>query len=339
MSTATDSGTGRPAAGTRAYLDFERPIAELENKVVELRQINGQAHPDGDGGLDIEDEVARLQGKAEALLKETYARLTPWQKTQVARHPARPRFSDYIEALVTDFTPLAGDRAFGEDKAIAAGVGRLRGRAVMLIGHEKGRDTQTRVAHNFGMARPEGYRKAIRLMKLAERFGLPVVTIVDTSGAFPGVEAEERGQAEAIARCTDACLGLGVPLIACIVGEGGSGGAVALAAGDRVLMLEHSIYSVISPEGCASILWRTPDEAQTAAEALKLTAQDLLGLKLIDRVVAEPLGGAHREPTAAMAALGEAVGAALDELGGLDAATLRGKRRQKYLDMGRTLTA
>jgi acetyl-CoA carboxylase carboxyl transferase subunit alpha len=339
MAVTADSGSGRPATGMRAYLDFERPIAELENKVVELRQLNGQTHPDGESGLDIEEEVARLQGKAEALLKETYAKLTPWQKTQVARHPARPRFADYVEALVSDFTPLAGDRAFGDDKAIIGGVGRFDGRAAMVIGHEKGRDTETRVAHNFGMARPEGYRKAIRLMRMAERFGLPVVTIVDTSGAYPGVGAEERGQAEAIARCTETCLALGVPLVACIVGEGGSGGAVALAAGDRVIMLEHAIYSVISPEGCASILWRTSDEAQTAAEALKLTAQDLLGLKLIDQVVAEPLGGAHREPRAAIEALGTAIDEALDELGNLDAAALRGRRRQKYLDMGRTLAS
>ncbi|MEQ9640127.1 MAG: acetyl-CoA carboxylase carboxyltransferase subunit alpha [Alphaproteobacteria bacterium] len=326
----------------RAYLDFERPIAELENKIVELRQLNGQAHPEGETGdinLDIEDEVAKLQGKADALLKETYSKLSPWQKTQVARHPARPRLSDYVEALFTDFTALAGDRTFGEDKAITGGLGRFNGRTVMLIGHEKGRDTESRVAHNFGMARPEGYRKAIRLMHLAERFKLPVVTVVDTSGAYPGVGAEERGQAEAIARSTDACLEIGVPLVACIVGEGGSGGAVALAAGDRVLMLEHAIYSVISPEGCASILWRTADEAQTAAEALKLTAQDLLGLKLIDQVVPEPLGGAHRQPAAAITALGEAVAAALDELSTLDAPTLRQQRREKYLAIGRGLPA
>ncbi len=342
MAQADGQEANRPAAGMRAYLDFERPIAELENKIVELRQLNGQAQPEGDTSeinLDIEDEVAKLQGKAEELLKETYAKLSPWQKTQVARHPARPRLSDYVEALFTDFTPLAGDRAFGEDKAITGGIGRFRGQTVMLIGHEKGRDTESRVAHNVGMARPEGYRKAIRLMQLAARFKLPVVTIVDTSGAYPGVGAEERGQAEAIARSTETCLEIGVPLVACIVGEGGSGGAVALATGDRVLMLEHAVYSVISPEGCASILWRTSDEAQTAAEALKLTAQDLLDLKLIDKVVAEPLGGAHREPAAAIAALGEAVAAALEELSAQDAASLLQQRREKYLAIGRELPA
>jgi acetyl-CoA carboxylase carboxyl transferase subunit alpha len=342
MASAAESGNGRPAAGMRAYLDFERPIAELENKIVELRQLNGAPQPEGAGGdinLGIEDEVARLQGKAEELLKETYAKLSAWQKTQVARHPTRPRFCDYVEALVTDFTAMAGDRAFGDDKAITGGIGRFNGRAVMLLGHEKGRDTETRVAHNFGMARPEGYRKANRLMKLADRFRLPVVTIVDTSGAYPGVGAEERGQAEAIARCTETCLELGVPLVACIVGEGGSGGAVALATGNRVLMLEHAIYSVITPESCALILWRSTDQTQQAAEALKLTAQDLLGLKLVDTVVPEPLGGAHRQPAEAMQALGAAVEAALGEMDGLDAATLRGQRRQKFLDMGRALAS
>jgi acetyl-CoA carboxylase carboxyl transferase subunit alpha len=338
VSTETTTA-GRGGGAMRAYLDFERPIAELENKIVELRQINGapQGQAASEINLDIEEEVGRLQQKAVELLQDTYARLTPWQKTQVARHPARPRFADYVDALVQDFTPLAGDRAFGEDKAIGAGIGRFRGRAVMLIGHEKGRDTESRVAHNFGMARPEGYRKAARLMRLADRFRLPVVTIVDTSGAYPGVGAEERGQAEAIARCTETCLEVGVPLIACIVGEGGSGGALALATGDRVLMLEHAIYSVISPEGCAQILWRSADQAQAAAEALKLTAQDLLSLKVIDRIVPEPLGGAHRQPGDAIAALGEAIDGALTESAGLDAAERRSRRRQKYIEIGRDL--
>ena len=252
-----------------SFLDFEKPIAELEGKIHELRQLGEGEGDDGAVDIDIEEEVARLQAKADGLLKETYAKLTPWQKVQVARHPSRPQFQDYIDRLIDDFLPLAGDRSFGDDKAITGGIGRFRGRAVMVIGHEKGSDTQSRMAHNFGMARPEGYRKAARLMRLADRFGLAVLTLVDTQGAYPGVGAEERGQAEAIARCTETCLELNVPLIACIVGEGGSGGAVALATGNAVLMLEHSIYSVISPEACSSILWRSTDQAQEAAVAAR----------------------------------------------------------------------
>ena len=311
----------------QSFLDFEKPIAELQGRIDELRE--------SDGVVDIDAEVARLQAKSDKLLKDTYARLTPWQKTQVARHPDRPHFKDYVAGLLDDFMPLAGDRAFGDDQAIMGGLGMLDGRKVMVIGHEKGDDTASRLRHNFGMGKPEGYRKAIRLMELADRFGLPVVTLVDTSGAFPGVQAEERGQAEAIARSTEACLKLGVPMVACVVGEGGSGGAIALAAGDRVLMFEHAVYSVISPEGCASILWRTGDKAADAAEAMKVTAQDLKGLGVIDMIVPEPLGGAHRDPAAAIANLGSAIGDAIDSFGNQDAATLRHGRREKFLAMGR----
>ena len=310
-----------------AFLDFEKPIAELQSRIDELR--------DADSVVDIDAEVARLQAKSDKLLKDTYAKLTPWQKTQVARHPERPHFKDYVAGLFDDFMPLAGDRAFADDQAIMGGLGTLNGRRVMVIGHEKGDDTASRLRHNFGMGKPEGYRKAIRLMELADRFGLPVVTLVDTSGAFPGVQAEERGQAEAIARSTEACLKLGVPMVACVVGEGGSGGAIALAAGDKVLMFEHAVYSVISPEGCASILWRTGDKAPEAAEAMKVTARDLQGLGVIDTIVPEPLGGAHRDPAAAIASLGEAIGGAIDSLGNQDAATLRRGRREKFLAMGR----
>ena len=278
--------------------------------------------------------MARLEERSERLLRDTYSRLTPWQKTQVARHPERPHFGDYVAALVEDFVPLAGDRRFGEDPAIVGGLGRLAGRRVVLIGHEKGDDTASRLRHNFGMARPEGYRKAIRLMDLADRFGLPVVTLVDTPGAFPGVQAEERGQAEAIARSTEQCLALGVPLVAAIVGEGGSGGAIAIAAANRVLMLEHSVYAVISPEGCASILWRTADKAADAAEAMKITAADLLQLGVIERLVPEPVGGAHRRPAAAIAALGAALGEELDALAGLSRDEVRAQRRAKYLAIG-----
>ncbi|MDB5686302.1 MAG: acetyl-CoA carboxylase carboxyltransferase subunit alpha, partial [Rhizorhabdus sp.] len=288
-----------------AYLDFEKPVAELQARVAELRET-------ADGGeADISVEVSRIEAKADKLLRDTYAKLTPWQKTQVARHPDRPHFRDYVAGMVTDFTLLAGDRAFGDDQAILGGLGRIDGRRVMIIGHEKGNDTASRMRHNFGMGRPEGYRKAIRLMQLADRFGVPVVTLVDTTGAFPGVQAEERGQAEAIARSTEQCLALGVPMISAIVGEGGSGGAIALAAGNRVLMFEHAVYSVISPEGCASILWRTADKAPDAAEAMKVTAQDLKGLGLIDTIVPEPLGGAHRDPAKAIGALGDAISDAL----------------------------
>jgi len=307
------------------FLDFEKAIAELDNRIEELRETAE------DSDLNIDAEIGRLEVKSERLLRDTYGRLTPWQKTQVARHPDRPHFNDYVAALAEDFIPLAGDRNFGEDAAIVGGLGRLGGRKVMLIGHEKGDDTASRLTHNFGMAKPEGYRKAIRLMELADRFGLPVVTLVDTPGAFPGVQAEERGQAEAIARSTEACLALGVPMVAAIVGEGGSGGAIAIATANRVLMLEHSVYAVISPEGCASILWRTAEKAADAAEAMRVTAQDLKALGVIDRIVPEPVGGAHRNPAEAMAALGGAVSEELDALAGLSSAEVRADRRQKYL--------
>jgi acetyl-CoA carboxylase carboxyl transferase subunit alpha len=312
-----------------SFLDFEKPVAELQNRIDELRDTAA------DGTIDIDAEIARLQAKSDKLVRDTYAKLTPWQKTQVARHPERPHFKDYVAALFDDFMPLAGDRAFADDQAILGGLARFRGRKVMVIGHEKGDDTASRLRHNFGMGKPEGYRKAIRLMELADRFGLPVLTLVDTSGAFPGVQAEERGQAEAIARSTETCLALGVPLVAAIVGEGGSGGAIALATGNRVLMFEHAVYSVISPEGCASILWRTADKAADAAEAMKVTAQDLLRLGVIDAIVPEPLGGAHRDPAAAAAALGDAMAAALGELTGPDRDALRRDRRDKFLAIGR----
>ena len=312
------------------FLDFEKPIAELEGRIRDLEKLSGS-----DAGVDLTDEVDRLASKRDRLLKQAYATLTPWQKTQVARHPERPHFSDIVARLFTDFTPLAGDRGFGEDTAIQGGPARFRGRPVMLIGHEKGADTASRIHHNFGMARPEGYRKAIRLMDLADRFHLPVLTLVDTPGAYPGVGAEERGQAEAIARCTERCLALEVPLVATIVGEGGSGGAVALAAGNRVLMFEHAIYSVISPEGCASILWRTAEKAQEAAAALRITAEDLHKLGVIDRIIPEPLGGAHREPERAIAALGEAISESLAEMQGLAPARLKALRREKFLAIGR----
>ncbi len=311
------------------FLDFEKPIAELQNRIDELRDTADA------GELDIEAEVGKLQAKSDRMLRDTYARLTPWQKTQVARHPDRPHLKHYLAALVEDFMPLGGDRAFADDQAIIGGLGIFRGRRVMVIGHEKGDDTASRLRHNFGMGKPEGYRKAIRLMKLADRFGLPVVTLVDTSGAFPGVQAEERGQAEAIARSTEACLELGVPLVAVIVGEGGSGGAVALATGNTVLMFEHAVYSVISPEGCASILWRTADKAAEAAEAMKVTAQHLLELGVIDAIIDEPLGGAHRDPARAIASLGDAVEAALAAYDGQDGATVRRARREKFLRIGR----
>ncbi len=313
-----------------SFLDFEKPIAEIEGKIEELRHLT-------EGGeLNIAEEVTKLQDKVNRLLKQTYSKLTPWQKVQVARHAQRPHFSDYIAALVEDFTPLAGDRAFAEDQAIVGGLGRLRGQAVMIMGTEKGDDTDTRLTHNFGMVRPEGYRKAQRLMILADHFGLPVVTLIDTSGAYPGKGAEERGQAEAIARSIETCLNIKVPLVAVIIGEGGSGGAMALAAGNRVLMMEHAIYSVISPEGCASILWRTSDLAKEASEALKITAEDLLELGIIDEIVPEPLGGAHRDPPKAMDALGDALEKALDALAGKEGGVLRRERREKFLEMGKT---
>lgn len=310
------------------FLDFEKPIAELRTRVAELRDTADS------GSLDIEAEVGKLEAKADKMLRDTYAKLTPWQKTQVARHPQRPHLKDYISGCVDDFMPLAGDRAFADDQAIIGGLGRIGGRRVMVIGHEKGDDTATRLKHNFGMAKPEGYRKAIRLMELADRFGLPVVTLVDTSGAFPGVQAEERGQAEAIARSTEACLALGVPMVSAIVGEGGSGGAIALAAANRVLMFEHAVYSVISPEGCASILWRTAEKAADAADAMKITAQDLEKLGVVDRIVAEPVGGAHRDAQAAVKALGQALGEELDALAPLSSTEVRNRRRDKFLAIG-----
>ncbi len=312
----------------QTYLEFEKPIAELEARVVELRETATA------GAIDIEAEIARLEAKSAKLLKETYSRLTPWQKTQVARHPDRPHFKDYVEAITDEFLPLAGDRAFGDDPAIIGGLAKVDGRRIMLIGHEKGDDTASRLKHNFGMAKPEGYRKAIRLMQLADRFGLPVVTLVDTPGAFPGVQAEERGQAEAIARSTEQCLVLTVPLIAAIVGEGGSGGAVALAAANRVLMFEHAVYSVISPEGCASILWRTADKAADAAEAMKITASDLQALGVVDRIIDEPLGGAHRHPEAAIGELKQALIEEMDGCAALGPKELLAQRRAKFLAVG-----
>ena len=307
------------------FLDFEKPIAELDARVAELRET-AEA-----GALNIDAEIEKLSAKSEKMLRDTYSRLTPWQKTQVARHPERPHFKDYVAGLVDEFVPLAGDRAFGDDQAIIGGLGKLGGRRIMLIGHEKGDDTASRLRHNFGMAKPEGYRKAIRLMGLADRFGIPVVTLVDTPGAFPGVQAEERGQAEAIARSTEECLNLSVPLVAVIVGEGGSGGAIALAAANRVLMLEHSVYAVISPEGCASILWRTAEKASEAAEAMRVTAADLKQLGVIDRIVAEPLGGAHRDPAGAIAALGAALGEELDSYARKSPQAIKAERRAKFL--------
>jgi acetyl-CoA carboxylase carboxyl transferase subunit alpha len=310
------------------FLDFEKSIAELESRIEELRETALGSD------IDIDPEIARLEAKSDRTLRELYAKLTPWQKTQVARHPDRPHFKDYVAALVEDFIPLAGDRNFGEDHAIVGGLGRLNGRRIMLIGHEKGDDTATRLKHNFGMAKPEGYRKAVRLMELADRFGIPVVTLVDTAGAFPGVQAEERGQAEAVARSTEACLALKVPMVAVIVGEGGSGGALAIATANRVLMLEHAVYGVISPEGCASILWRTADKAADAAEAMKVTASDLKQLGVIERIVPEPLGGAHRDPASAIAAVGDAIEEELDAFSGQTGLEIRAARRAKYLTIG-----
>jgi acetyl-CoA carboxylase carboxyl transferase subunit alpha len=310
------------------YLDFEKPVAALEARIIELQEAADESE------VDVAAEMAKLRGKADKQLKDTYAKLTPWQKTQVARHPERPHFKHFVAGAFDDFMPLAGDRAFADDQAILGGFARLGTRRMMLIGHEKGDDTQSRLHHNFGMGKPEGYRKSIRLMELADRFGLPVVTLVDTSGAFPGVQAEERGQAEAIARSTEKCLSLGVPMIACIVGEGGSGGAVALAAANRVLMFEHAVYSVISPEGCASILWRTGDKAADAAQAMKMTAEDLKALRVIDRIVTEPVGGAHRDHEMAAAALSKAIDEELAALDGFSATELQQQRRAKFLAMG-----
>lgn len=324
---------GHPADDTDwmsmiSFLDFEKPIAELEARIAELR-----ATADG-SDLDIDSEIGKLAKKSAGMLTATYAKLTPWQKTQVARHPQRPHMVDYLRLIFTDFVPLAGDRTYGEDAAIIGGLATLDGRKVMLIGHEKGHDTPSRIKHNFGSAKPEGYRKAIRLMQMASKFGLPVVTLVDTAGAFPGIEAEERGQAEAIARSTEACLALEVPMVAAILGEGGSGGAVAIAAANKVLMLEHSIYSVISPEGASSILWRTSDKAADAATAMKVTAQDLLALKVIDAIVPEPTGGAHRDPATTARSLADALGRELSTLAAYTSAEIVRQREDRFLAIG-----
>jgi len=316
----------------RTYLDFEKPVAEIEAKIDELRAVEGRT-----GSEAIGDELLRMEERSSKALADLYAALTPWQKTQVARHQDRPHFSDYAAGLIEDFTPLAGDRKFSEDEAIVGGFGRFRGRSVCIMGHEKGRDTQSRLRHNFGMARPEGYRKAVRLMELADRFGIPVISLVDTAGAFPGIDAEERGQAEAIARSTDACLALGAPNVAVIVGEGGSGGAVAIATANRVMMLEHAIYTVASPEASASILWRDSTKRQDAATMMKITAQDLLKFGIIDTVIAEPPGGAHRDPAKAIELAGDAIEKALQDLAHMSAEALSDDRAAKFLAMGRKL--
>jgi acetyl-CoA carboxylase carboxyl transferase subunit alpha len=314
----------------RSYLSFEQPVADIDARIDELRELAAK----GDSPA-LQEEIAKLEARSAKALGDLYAALTPWQKTQVARVPGRPHFSDYVKGLIEDFTPLAGDRKFGEDEAIVGGLGRFRGRAVCVIGQEKGEDTESRLRHNFGMARPEGYRKAVRLMELADRFGLPVLALVDTAGAFPGIDAEERGQAEAIARSTEMCLQLGAPNVAVILGEGGSGGAVAIATANKVLMLEHSVYTVASPEASASILWRDSAKAQDAATSMKITAQDLLKFGIIDAIIEEPLGGAHRDPPAAIAATGEAIAGALDQLGNMSSDQLREARAAKFLAIGR----
>jgi acetyl-CoA carboxylase carboxyl transferase subunit alpha len=316
----------------RSYLDFEKPVAEIEARIEELRALEAD-----DSAAAIAEEIKRLEAKAAQTLRDLYGALTPWQKTQVARHPERPHCLDYVAALITDFVPLAGDRKFGEDEAIVGGFGRFQGESICIIGHEKGSRTEDRLKHNFGMARPEGYRKAERLMQMADRFEIPVISLVDTAGAYPGIGAEERGQAEAIARSTEACLALGVPNVAAILGEGGSGGAIAIATANRVLMLEHAIYSVISPEGAASILWRDTAKAQEAATGMKITALDMVRFGVIDQIVTEPIGGAHRDPAAAIAATGRAIAGALDDLKGIDPETVRAQRREKFLAIGRTL--
>ena len=315
----------------RSYLDFEKPVGELEQKIEELRAMQAS------GDVSVAEDIARLEAKAAQTLKELYDNLTPWQKTQVARWPTRPHCLDYVAQLVTEFTPFSGDRKFGDDDAIVGGFGRFRGESICVIGHEKGSDTESRLKHNFGMAKPEGYRKAVRLMEMADRFGIPVIALVDTAGAYPGIGAEQRGQAEAIARSTQACLALGVPNIAVILGEGGSGGAIAIATANRVLMLEHAIYSVISPEGAASILWHDTAKAQEAATNMKITAEDLSRFGIIDEIIPEPPGGAHRDPAAAIAATGEAIGVALTALSGLDRDAIRRQRREKFLSIGRAL--
>ncbi|MEM8877099.1 MAG: acetyl-CoA carboxylase carboxyltransferase subunit alpha [Pseudomonadota bacterium] len=316
----------------KVYLDFEKPVADLEGRVAELRAMD-----EADDQVNLSPEIERLEIKAQQTLQDLYKNLNPWQKTQVARHPSRPHFGDYIAALIDDFTPLSGDRGFSEDAAIVGGVGRFQGRSVMIMGHEKGTDTQSRLAHNFGMARPEGYRKAVRLMEIAERFGLPVISLVDTAGAYPGIGAEERGQAEAIARSTGQCLALGVPNVAVIVGEGGSGGAVALASTNVVLMLEHAIYTVASPEASASILWRDSARAADAATAMKITAQDLARFGVIDGIIPEPTGGAQRDPAQAVAETGLAIGAAIDRFAGQSADDIRAARAKKFREIGRKL--
>ncbi|MHB8269944.1 acetyl-CoA carboxylase carboxyltransferase subunit alpha [Bradyrhizobium sp.] len=314
----------------RSYLDFEKPVAELDSKVDELRALAA-------GGSEIGEEISRIEDKAAQALKDLYTSLTPWQKTQVARHPQRPHCIDYVDALISEFTPLAGDRKFGDDDALVGGFGRFRGESICVIGQERGSSTESRLKHNFGMARPEGYRKAVRLMEMADRFGIPVLSLVDTPGAYPGIDAEERGQAEAIARSTDACLSLGVPNVAVIIGEGGSGGAIAIATANRVLMLEHAVYSVISPEGAASILWSDASKAQEAATSMKITAQDLARFGVIDSILREPSGGAHRDPATMIATTGDAIVQALDDLRNLDRDMIRKARRQKFLDIGRKL--
>jgi len=316
----------------RSYLDFEKPVAEIEAKLAELRALES-----GDSAAAIGEEITRLEAKAAQVLRDLYSTLTPWQKTQVARHPDRPHCLDYVAAMITDFAPLAGDRKFADDEAIVGGFGRLRGESICIIGHEKGSSTEDRLKHNFGMARPEGYRKAERLMQMADRFEIPIVSLVDTAGAYPGIGAEERGQAEAIARATEACLTVGVPNVAVILGEGGSGGAIAIATANRVLMLEHAIYSVISPEGAASILWRDTAKAQEAATSMKITAQDLIRFGVIDQIVSEPIGGAHRDPAAAIASTESAILEAMGELRGIERDTIRRQRREKFLAIGRSL--
>ncbi len=314
----------------RSYLDFEKPVAELDARADELRGLVA-------GGSDVGDEIVRIEERAAQTLADLYDALTPWQKTQVARHPQRPHCMDYVQELITEFTPLAGDRKFGDDEALVGGFGRFRGEAVCVLGQEKGSTTETRLKHNFGMARPEGYRKAVRLMEMADRFDIPVLSLVDTAGAYPGIGAEERGQAEAIARSTDACLSLGVPNVAVIIGEGGSGGAIAIATASRVLMLEHAIYSVISPEAASSILWRDSTKAQEAATSMKITAQDLMRFGVIDTILKEPAGGAHRDAKAMISTTGDAIARAMNDLRGLDRGTVRQQRRQKFLDIGRKL--
>jgi acetyl-CoA carboxylase carboxyl transferase subunit alpha len=316
----------------RTYMEFEKPIAEVENRIAELKSFI-----DSEDSVSISEEITKLQQKAQQMLGETYAKLTPWQKTQVARHPERPHTLDFIKQLIEEFTPLAGDRYFAEDAAIVGGLGRFRDRSVMVIGHEKGSDTERRIKHNFGMARPEGYRKAVRLMQMADRFGLPVITIIDTAGAYPGIGAEERGQAEAIARSTDGCLALGVPIVAVVIGEGGSGGAVAIATANRILMLEHAIYTVASPEAAASILWRDAARAIDAATNMKITAQDLAQLKVIDVIIPEPVGGAHRDADQTIKATGEAIAKAIAEFDGKTPVEIRKHRHERFLEIGRRL--